>query len=237
MLKRKASIEISSSGLQSKKLKTGPSPEYDTNRHETTLEHKLQLIGYTLEMLPYTNGAQCSFFRCLYFGDLVEFRYYNPTGVLRSSRISWPLEPEKCAAVLIAIASYDQKQFGDHIPTLNHLYLSLTPDSFSDCRTIMRHSTTEGDAYATLGTIAYIARISSGIYNAITYPVISNEILALENTMQSVMYPTEYEHFLIVITSYERIANKLTPQNMYYLFNQLFDSKSLRLLSLDYTAN
>ncbi|KAK7689350.1 hypothetical protein QCA50_007141 [Cerrena zonata] len=281
-VKRKAATETTKSGSRSKKPKLSPSPEDDLNKHETRTEHKLQLTSYALEMLSNTNGTRSSFFQCLFVGDIVEFWYYSSTGILCSSRISWILELEKFAAILIAIASCDQKQFGIHVPNFSPpdgLDPSLPPESLAGYHTVMQHST-KGNVRVTLRMMVYvqysIVGRSTCIYDVTTDPIISDEPLVIKITTQFRTRTPEYEFInhahargagehiveihmwsdrasesqwysskdfwgaisslrneddtfifddraqdILMMTKYERIENKLTPRNMYYLFNQL----------------
>ncbi|KAK7689352.1 hypothetical protein QCA50_007143 [Cerrena zonata] len=214
-LKRQTSGETSKSGLQWKKSKPSPSFKDVPSKHETTIDDKLQLPSYALEVLFCTNGRWGSFFLCLCVGDLIEFWYYYPTGILRSSRISWTLELEKFAAILVAIVFCDKTQLGIPIPnpiSPYHLNPSLPP-SLSTC-----------DICVTFGGTVYISEKGTHIYGVSEYPIVEDEPLVLKSITPVVTCNPEYEHIILMITNYERIENQLTPQNMYYLFDQVFGS-------------
>ena len=101
-----------------------------------------QLASYALEMLSSTGGTRRSFFQCIFIGDVVQFWYYSPTGVLRSSSISWILQLEKFCAILIAIASCDYEHFGIHVPGLTpptDLSPSIPPSSLTGFHLTMQH--------------------------------------------------------------------------------------------------
>jgi hypothetical protein len=283
--KRKAPDETGNSGSLPKKLK--PIPEYNLDKHNTAQHTKLQLASYALEILSRTGRTQSSFFVCLFVGDVIEFWYYSSVGIFRSTRMSWILELEKFAAILVAIASCDHEHFGIHAPNLSppdNFNPSIPPASLVGYRTTMQHED-KGTLALTLRTMIYVQYSIIGrntcIYEVTTNPQISDDALVLKITTQFATRTPEYELILharkmvvgkhlpenhmwsdckspspwcasqgiwgkltelqkedgketfedrtqdfLVMTKYERIEKKLTPQNMFYLFNQLFDSKS-----------
>ena len=250
---------------------------------EVSCEEREKLTNHALEMLSSTGGTRQSFFQCIFIGDVVQFWYYSPTGILYSSKISWILELERFCAILVAIASCDYKRFGIYVPTLTppaDLSLSIPPSSLTGFHLTMQHLNLEkGEVKVTLGNLIYvqygIVGRSTVIYEVTTLPQISEDPLVIKITTQDVSRRPEHEiiqhvhdqgageylpqiHLwterddrgkssddlwgtipslqkegggyvfedraqdILIMTRYERIDNKLTPQNMYYIFNQLF---------------
>ena len=269
--------------MESKKVKGYTYVLKECQDVEVSCEEREKLTNYALEMLSSTGGTRRSFFQCIFIGDVVQFWYYSPTGILYSSKISWILELERFCAILVAIMSCDYKRFGIYVPNLTppeDLSFSIPPSSLTGFHLTMQHpNSKKGEVKVTLGNVIYvqygIVGRSTVIYEVTTLPQISEDPLVIKITTQDVSRSPEHEiiqhvhdqgageylpqiHLwterddrikssddlwgtipslqkegggyvfedraqdILIMTRYERIDNKLTPQNMYYIFNQLF---------------
>ncbi|CAL1697093.1 unnamed protein product [Somion occarium] len=193
-------IAIPSSKKQ--KVKRGqqdddPSP---LEKHETPPEYYEQLASYGLEMLSCTNGTRHYFFQCLIAGDIAEFWYGDATGIILSTKISWILDFEKFAAILVAIACCDHGRWGLTVPNLippaPQNNPSLPPVSLEGYSTTMQHET-YGEVTVTLGSPIYVQYSLVGrntcVYNINTAPEIFYGPLVIKMTMQSVLRIPEHQ--------------------------------------------